>query len=75
MRARARVMNTPATAPAARLCVGSVMVEAVQIWFHCPRCQTELAGFLADPRGLQDVCCQHCGEEFDVPAGAAIVIV
>lgn len=77
MRARARVINTPASAPppAARLSVSSVVVEATQVWFHCPRCQTALAGFLADPRGLRDVVCQHCGEEFDVPAGASIVIV
>lgn len=77
MRARASVMNlpAPAPAPAARLSVSSVVVEVVQIWFHCPRCQTPLAGFLADPRGLQGVVCQHCGEDFDVPASASIVIV
>jgi hypothetical protein len=51
------------------------MVEPLQVWFHCPRCQVALSGFLADPRGLRDVVCQDCGEAFDVPAGANIIIV
>lgn len=74
MRARARVtVNVPA--PAARLSASCVLVEPAQVWFHCPRCQTALAGFLSDPRGLRDVVCQDCGEEFDVPANANIIIV
>lgn len=75
MRAKARIADVPAPPPAARLNVSCVLVEAVQVWFHCPRCQIALAGFLADPRGLKDVVCHECGEEFDVPACANIVIV
>jgi len=73
MNAKARIIDAPAAA--ARLSVSCVLVEPMQVWFHCPRCQIALSGFLADPRGLRDVVCQDCGEEFDVPASANIVIV
>jgi transcription elongation factor Elf1 len=75
MQAGAGIIDATAPAPAARLSVNCVQVEAVLIWFHCPRCEIELSGFLADPRGLQGVVCQMCGAEFDIPANASIVIV
>jgi hypothetical protein len=71
--AKARIAEVPVQP--ARLSVSCVHVESAQVWFHCPRCQTPLAGFLADPRGLRDIVCAECGEEFDVPCSASIVIV
>lgn len=65
----------PVVAESARLCVTQVLVEPVQVWFHCPRCQVELAGFLSDPRGVCGVVCQDCGEEFDISSKAKLVIV
>ncbi|MCX7060056.1 MAG: hypothetical protein NTZ11_04070 [Gammaproteobacteria bacterium] len=59
----------------ARLRVMQVKVEAAQIWFHCPRCEEPLEGFLSDPRGCVDIICDACGEEFDIPAAASLVIV
>ncbi len=59
----------------ARLCVMQVKVEAVQVWFHCPRCEAALEGYLSDPRGCVDITCETCGEEFDIPAAASLVIV
>ncbi|WP_439641860.1 hypothetical protein [Nevskia sp.] len=52
-----------------------VKVEAVQVWFHCPRCEAALEGYLSDPRGCVDITCETCGEEFDIPAAASLVIV
>ena len=34
-----------------------VKVEAAQVWFHCPRCEEPLEGFLSDPRGCVDIIC------------------
>jgi hypothetical protein len=62
-------------AAAARPGVSCVMVEPVRLWVHCPRCQAALSGFVDDPRGLQEIVCQSCGEDFDIPASANIVIV
>lgn len=59
----------------ARLCVMQVKIEAAQVWFHCPRCEEPLEGFLSDPRGTVDITCDACGEEFDIPATASLVIV
>ena len=59
----------------ARLKVMQVKVEAAQVWFHCPRCEEPLEGFLSDPRGCVDIICDACGEEFDIPAAASLVIV
>lgn len=69
--------KSQALAPAvdARLSVACVMVEPMQIWFHCPRCGTALTGFYCDPRGQTDIVCQECGEEFDISAKANLVIV
>jgi hypothetical protein len=57
-----------------RLCVSRVYVEAVQVWFHCPVCDTALEGFLTDPRAQRDVVCNDCGATFDIPARAELVI-
>ena len=69
--------NAQALVPgaSARLSVTSVMVEPVQVWFYCPRCQTALTGFFSDPRGQSNIECQACGEEFDISAKANLVIV
>lgn len=58
----------------AKLCVMQVNVVPEHIWFACPHCQEPLEGFLSDPRGIKNVDCQACGEEFDVPASAALVL-
>ena len=63
----------PNPAPA-RLSVLRVLVEPAQVWFHCPRCDAALEGFHCDPRGSRDICCELCGEEFDIPAAAQLVI-
>lgn len=59
----------------ARLSVMQVKIEAAQVWFHCPRCEEPLEGFLSDPRGSVDIICGACGEEFDIPLAASLVIV
>lgn len=59
----------------ARLNVLQVMVEPAQIWFRCPRCEEPLEAFCTDPRGRCHIQCDACGEEFDIPAGASLVIV
>ena len=58
----------------ARLSVMRVHVEPAQVWFHCPRCDEALEGYYMDPRGQRDVTCDTCGEQFDVPASAHVVI-
>ena len=63
------------TSSRARLRVMQVKVEAAQVWFYCPRCEEPLEGFLSDPRGCVDIICDACGEEFDIPAAASLVIV
>lgn len=68
-------MPAPVAGETARLSVTRVLVEAVQVWFHCPRCEVELTGWLSDPRGERGVICQACGEEFDISAKAHLVIV
>ena len=52
-----------------------VFVEPSQVWFECPACGTPLEGFQNDPRGNAGVVCDDCGEEFDIPASAHVVIV
>lgn len=67
---------TPAgSLTSARLCVMQVKVEVAQVWFHCPRCEEPLEGFLSDPRGTVDIVCDACGEAFDIPVAASLVIV
>ena len=60
--------------PLARLCVMNVRVEPAQVSFDCPRCGVALEGYYSDPRGQQDVCCEECGSEFDIPSNAALII-
>jgi transcription elongation factor Elf1 len=67
--------QTLAPLASARLSVSCILVEPMQIWFHCPRCQTALTGFFSDPRGQSNVVCQACGEEFDISAKANLIIV
>ena len=64
-----------AVQPSARLSVSCILVEPLQVWFHCPRCDTALSGFFSDPRGQNNIECQACGEEFDISARANLVIV
>ncbi|GAC1623281.1 MAG: hypothetical protein NVS9B10_08140 [Nevskia sp.] len=59
----------------ARLAVMRVFVEPSQVWFDCPACKAPLEGYLSDPRGKSEIVCEDCGAEFDIPAGAGIVIV
>ncbi|MDB5987903.1 MAG: hypothetical protein JWR16_2956 [Nevskia sp.] len=59
---------------AVRLKVMRVHVQAVQVWFLCPGCNVALEGFLSDPRGINEITCQDCGTEFDIPNAADIVI-
>ena len=59
----------------ARLSVLKIQVEPAQVWFHCPRCDVALEGFDSDPRGQTGIVCDECGAEFDIPPGAAIVLV
>lgn len=58
----------------ARLCVMNVRVEPAQVSFDCPRCGVALEGYYCDPRGQQDVCCEDCGTEFDIPSNANLII-
>lgn len=63
----------PSPAPA-RLAVMRVLIQPAQVWFHCPRCDAALEGYDCDPRGSRDISCELCGEEFDIPAAAQLVI-
>jgi len=55
--------------------VAQIHVRPDEVWFHCPGCGAALDGYLMDPRGTEDVICEECGTEFDIPPDAGVVIV
>lgn len=69
-----RLLASVAESDAARVCVSTIYVEAMQVWYACPYCGVTLGGYVADPRSARDVSCEDCGGRFDIPARAALVI-
>lgn len=54
--------------------VTEIHVVPQQVWFACPGCGAQLEGYYSDPRGTEEVCCEECGLDFDIPADAAVLI-